>query len=218
MSKPFSVQSVLETLQSGQLAPKPHQKMYLSVYQRAQRVGGLLQTSTETIPPQKETKFRRHSSKTEKKAKPRAKILGFGKKKAHSEVLGDFVLPDPGGLLQEEEEQEERAVKFNLEVAAITFHQAVTGLETFVTTFAKTDRFVFHLASMRRMFLDLEASGIKLDHVLKHAHLTEKVEMDPQWGDGEWTWQKQLQADRDAEETELSAKAAKNALPFARNM
>ncbi|KAG7382389.1 hypothetical protein PHYBOEH_010487 [Phytophthora boehmeriae] len=104
------------------------------------------------------------------------------------------------------------------DTVAKTFHQVVTGLVIFAATFAKTDRFVFHLASMRRMFWDLKALGVKLDFVVQEGGLKKDQVRDPQWTNGEWTWQKQLQADRDAEEAELSAKAAKNALPFARNM
>ncbi|KAG1685444.1 hypothetical protein DVH05_017782 [Phytophthora capsici] len=89
----------------------------------------------------------------------------------------------------------------DLILAIKNFQDAVDALVAFVTTFAKTDRFVFHLASMRRMYLDLYAINVKLD----------------QCG-GSTEWQKQLQLDREKEEGELSARAAKNALPFARSM
>ncbi|KAF1774985.1 Protein kinase-like domain [Phytophthora cactorum] len=98
-----------------------------------------------------------------------------------------------------------------LEQASTAFHEAVAALAAFVTTFAKTDKFVFQLASMRRMYLDLHAIGLKLDKVVEFGGLkTEK--------EGTSTWQTQLLQDREKEEQELSLRAAKNALPFARNM
>ncbi|GMF28654.1 unnamed protein product [Phytophthora lilii] len=69
---------------------------------------------------------------------------------------------------------------------------------------------------MRRMYLDLQVVGGKLDSVVKLAGLKSDLQADNQQED--WTWQKQLMADREQEEDELSKKAAKNALPFARNM
>ncbi|KAG7382392.1 mitogen-activated protein kinase kinase kinase 9 [Phytophthora boehmeriae] len=205
MGDSISIQSDVGTLQAAHLAPRPHQRMYLSVYERALRVGALLEELIRSKPRRKGTTFRRRSSKKEKK--PKSKLLSI--KKAHSEVPETEIC---------DLQQDQMSVEFSLEMATFNFHLAVAGLETFVATFAKTDRFVFHLASMRRMFLDLKALGIKLDRVLNYAQLKETVKVDPQWTNGEWTWQKQLQADRDAEEAELSAKAAKNALPFARNM
>ncbi|KAG6966834.1 hypothetical protein JG687_00004634 [Phytophthora cactorum] len=98
-----------------------------------------------------------------------------------------------------------------LEQASTAFHEAVAALAAFVTTFAKTDKFVFQLASMRRMYLDLHAIGLKLDNVVEFGGLkTEK--------EGTSTWQTQLLKDREKEEQELSLRAAKNTLPFARNM
>jgi serine/threonine protein kinase len=91
------------------------------------------------------------------------------------------------------------------------FHDVVSALQAFGVTFAKTDRFVFHLASMRRMYLDLVAIGVKLDAVVKAGGLAQQL-MEKE------TWEKQLLADRDKEEAELSVRAAKNALPLARRM
>ncbi|KAL3659212.1 hypothetical protein V7S43_015790 [Phytophthora oleae] len=91
----------------------------------------------------------------------------------------------------------------DLALAVRNFQDAVDALAAFVTTFAKTDKFVFHLASMRRMYLDLYAISVKLDQ---------------SGGVIGTEWQKQLQLNRDKEEAELSARAAKNALPFARSM
>lgn len=51
--------------------------------------------------------------------------------------------------------------------AAALYREAVRALVAFVTTFSKTDKFVFHLASMRRMYLDLCAVGSKLDQVVE---------------------------------------------------
>ncbi|KAE8963736.1 hypothetical protein PR002_g29194 [Phytophthora rubi] len=66
------------------------------------------------------------------------------------------------------------------------------------------------------MYWDLEAIGVKLDEVVDLAELQHKVEL--QGKEQGWTWRKQLEEDREKEEAELSARAAKNALPFARNM
>ncbi|KAG7384708.1 hypothetical protein PHYPSEUDO_002353 [Phytophthora pseudosyringae] len=55
--------------------------------------------------------------------------------------------------------------------AAKHFVAVVEALVAFVTTFAKTDKFVFHLASMRRMYLDLYAVGARLDLVAEIAGL-----------------------------------------------
>ncbi|KAL4092794.1 LIM domain kinase 1 [Phytophthora ramorum] len=99
------------------------------------------------------------------------------------------------------------------DAAVTTFHEVVKTLQQFVTTFAKTDRFVFHLASMRRMFLDLHAVGVKLDYIMEVGGLEDIVKKEK-----EEHWEKQLQADREKEEAELSTRAAKNALPFARKM
>ncbi|ETP24142.1 serine/threonine protein kinase, variant [Phytophthora nicotianae CJ01A1] len=94
--------------------------------------------------------------------------------------------------------------------ASTAFHEAVELLAAFVTTFSKTDQFVFHLASMRRMYLDLVAIGTNLDRAVLCAGLNAKINARD--------WKKQLDVDREKEEEELSARAAKNALPFARNM
>ncbi|KAG6954566.1 hypothetical protein JG688_00012283 [Phytophthora aleatoria] len=98
-----------------------------------------------------------------------------------------------------------------LEQASTAFHEALAALAAFATTFAKTDKFVFQLASMRRMYLDLHAIGLKLDKVVEFGGLKTGKE-------GTSTWQTQLLQDREKEEQELSLRAAKNTLPFARNM
>ncbi|KAE8898301.1 hypothetical protein PF003_g17718 [Phytophthora fragariae] len=61
-----------------------------------------------------------------------------------------------------------------------------------------------------------QAIGVKLDEVVDLAELQHKVELEGK--EQGWTWRKQLEEDREKEEAELSARAAKNALPFARNM
>ncbi|OWZ19895.1 Serine/threonine protein kinase [Phytophthora megakarya] len=101
------------------------------------------------------------------------------------------------------------SVTHAVEEAVEYFHQVCTALEAFATTFAKTDRFVFHLASMRRMYLDLFEIGEKLDKVVENGGLKSMEDR---------MWLKQLQLDREKEETELSTRAGRNALPFARNM
>ncbi|EGZ07940.1 hypothetical protein PHYSODRAFT_526754 [Phytophthora sojae] len=97
--------------------------------------------------------------------------------------------------------------------AAALYREAVRALVAFVTTFSKTDKFVFHLASMRRMYLDLCAVGSKLDQVVEVGGLKGVAD-----DSTNTTWQTQLMAGREQEEEGLSARAAKNALPFARNM
>ncbi|KAE8983264.1 hypothetical protein PF011_g21262 [Phytophthora fragariae] len=107
----------------------------------------------------------------------------------------------------------ERQPTSSLLSAASLYHEAVRALVAFVTTFSKTSKFVFHLASMRRMYWDLYAVGVKLDQVVDVGGLN-TMEDD----NCNATWQTQLMTDREQEEEELSARAAKNALPFARNM
>ncbi|KAG6612013.1 serine/threonine protein kinase [Phytophthora cinnamomi] len=108
--------------------------------------------------------------------------------------------------MQQQQQPEQLAAA---DSAVAVYRQVVEALVAFATTFSKTDKFVFHLASMRVMYLDLCAVGVKLDQAVQVAGLAAVKDE---------TWHTQLTADREQEEAGLSARAAKNALPFARNM
>ncbi|GMF32411.1 unnamed protein product [Phytophthora fragariaefolia] len=95
------------------------------------------------------------------------------------------------------------------DLAVAKYHCVVSALVAFVVTFSKTDKFIFHLASMRRMYVELVKVGEGLAQVVTVGRLE---------GRDNDTWKQQLVADREQEEAALSARAAKNALPFARNM
>ncbi|EGZ21170.1 hypothetical protein PHYSODRAFT_255336 [Phytophthora sojae] len=200
-SAPISTAQDVAALQA--LSPKPHQFMFTSLLKWALALGHLLQSALPPQDPQQQQQhqnepkrglFRRNSTSSSKK-KPKKERKKPSK--AKSETFR-------GGAM---------------EAAILLFHRVVEGCQHFVTTFGKTHKFVFHLASMRRMYLDLEALGAKLDKVVTLAELQEKVELERQQGKEQgWTWRKQLDEDREKEEAELSARAAKNALPFARNM
>ncbi|KAE9275040.1 hypothetical protein PF001_g26780 [Phytophthora fragariae] len=83
-------------------------------------------------------------------------------------------------------------------------------------TKARSETFRLEPTARDSMYWDLEAIGVKLDEVVDLAELQHKVELEGK--EQGWTWRKQLEEDREKEEAELSARAAKNALPFARNM
>ncbi|KAL4117473.1 LIM domain kinase 1 [Phytophthora ramorum] len=205
----------LRVLRSPQLSPRPHQVMFQAVHQLALDVGAALVQQLAAQPPARRGVgiFRRHSSASTKKPQKDKKRLIFANAKARSapKIERDFSQTDPCSLLSDMESQ--KASKVPFETAVVVFHQVVKTLQQFVTTFAKTDRFVFHLASMRRMFLDLHAVGVKLDYIMEVGGLEDIVKKEK-----EEHWEKQLQAGREKEEAELSTRAAKNALPFARKM
>ncbi|KAG3022267.1 hypothetical protein PC121_g6529 [Phytophthora cactorum] len=179
------------------LKAQPHQLMFASMLQWVLLVGAVLLTLHETQTPKARGFFRSHSCSSKKKQKKDRKRAGTTTSRSDRNVLqteSDQVSPD---------------------MAAMLFHQATESCREFVATFSKTHKFVFHLASMRRMYLDLVAIGTKLDRVVVCAGLTDKINAQKEPG---WTWRQRLDADREQEEQELSARAAKNALPFARNM
>jgi serine/threonine protein kinase len=211
---PQSMETALATLRSARLAPRPHQAMFASLLLYVILVGGYLRDRVEEAAksqPASRTAsglglFRRHSSLSKKKIKTR---INFAKAKARSE-RDSFAQTDPCGGLGDRQ--------ISLSTAVTVFQRVVESVQAFVITFAKTDRFVFQLASMRRMYLDLHAMGGQLDYVVRVGGLEESVEADKQGKPDGWTWEKQLLADREQEEAELSVRAAKNALPFARRM
>ncbi|KAL3659187.1 LIM domain kinase 1 [Phytophthora oleae] len=181
-----SMDDALASLSSPRLAPRAHQVMYAGVHRFATSIGKELQVRTSSY--KKPGIFRRHSLSANQKRPNDTKRFLFGKNKAKSE----------------------RQVGTAASLAVDIFQEVVKKMADFVTTFDKTDKFVFHLASMRRMYLDLHAIGLKLDEVVKLEGLKDS--------DNQESWEKQLQLDREKEEAELSARAAKNALPFARSM
>ncbi|OWZ22766.1 TKL protein kinase [Phytophthora megakarya] len=179
------------------LQPRTHQVMFTSIHQRALDIGNELLSQIPKISPKKGRRigiFRRHSSSSKKKLKKDKKRVRKLDKTQSDEW--DFIHTEPI-----------RLDEISVDTAISWFQKVVESVDYFVTTFSKTDKFVFHLASMRRMYLDLHGIGVKLDFVEKIGGLQENHE-----------WENQLQLDRDKEETELSTRAAKNALPFARNM
>ncbi|KAE8977736.1 hypothetical protein PR003_g25903, partial [Phytophthora rubi] len=196
------------------LTPPPHQLMFASLLQWALALGLLLQSvlPTKQAAPKRRF-FRRNSSSSSKKKKEKKEKKKEEKKKPTKARSETFRLePTARDSLTFTRTEEGGAMT----AAVSLFHQVVERCQHFVATFSKTHRFVFHLASMRRMYWDLEAIGVKLDEVVELAELQHKVELEGK--EQGWTWRLQLDEDREKEEAELSARAAKNALPFARNM
>ncbi|ETI54321.1 TKL protein kinase [Phytophthora nicotianae P1569] len=187
-SSPSADMEALKTLSA-----QPHQHMFASMLQWVLEVGPLFQTLIETQTPR--GIFRRHSSSSKKKQKKDKKRANFA------------TTPSDNSLTQTEHAD---LHQLSPDMATALFHQVVESCREFMATFSKTHKFVFHLASMRRMYLDLVAIGTNLDRAVLCAGLNAKVNARD--------WKKQLDVDREKEEEELSARAAKNALPFARNM
>ncbi|GMF56000.1 unnamed protein product [Phytophthora fragariaefolia] len=171
-----------------QLVAQPQQLMLAGTLQRARALGGqLLQRES---PRGRRGLFRRGSSLRKKPKKPPLKARSAP---AALQLLGDDADRSP-------------------QAAATRFHQAAQSCAELATTFAKTSKFVFHVASVRRMHADLHAVGRQLALV---AALVDAAELQPSGGT---SWAQQLQDDRGQEEAQLGARAAKNALPFARDM
>ncbi|RLN02379.1 hypothetical protein BBJ28_00025337, partial [Nothophytophthora sp. Chile5] len=209
------VEAELKRLLEKQVEPRAHQTMLKTTHGRAVRVGkGLIEQLHK--PPRKGGLgiFRRRSTKSNKK-KNREKLTkakSDGRMTLESMPLAwdiDTRASSTAGV---------QSLDVSLKQAVAVFHKVVALYFTFYATFKKTDRFVFHLASMRRMYLDLLQLNEKLDDVVARGGLNMSVNVDPAWKVEGMTWQTQLGLDRETEETELSVKAAKNALPFARNM
>ncbi|KAJ8563815.1 hypothetical protein ON010_g7529 [Phytophthora cinnamomi] len=215
---PNSTAQDVETLKRLEQAVQPHQLMFASLLKFAIALGLLLLQVKEVPQQQRRRLFRSRTapSKKKKEEKKKQKKDKKDKKppvKAHS---GTFRLEQTATSRESADPlTSTTSVEPSLDAALSLFHRAVEGCQHFCTTFAKTHKFVFHLASMRRMYLDLEAIGAKLDLVVECAELTDKAEAMKL---GKEQWRKQLGEDREKEEAELSARAAKNALPFARNM
>ncbi|KAG1696864.1 hypothetical protein DVH05_017773 [Phytophthora capsici] len=185
-----SMDDTLTSLSSPRLSPRAHQLMYAGIHHLATSIGKELQVHASNY--KKPGIFRRHSLSANKKRSNDRKRFRFGKNKAKSE----------------------RNMGTTASFAVEIFQEVVKQMADFVTTFDKTDKFVFHLACMRRMYLDLHGIGLKLDEVVKLEALKRNSNSDAQ----ELSWEQQLLRDREKEEAELSTRAAKNALPFARSM
>ncbi|KAE9333792.1 hypothetical protein PF008_g14276 [Phytophthora fragariae] len=111
------------------------------------------------------------------------------------------------------EKKKEKEKKKPTKARSETFRLEPTARDSL--TFTRTEE-GGAMAAAVSMYWDLEAIGVKLDEVVDLAELQHKVELEGK--EQGWTWRKQLEEDREKEEAELSARAAKNALPFARNM
>ncbi|RLN32638.1 hypothetical protein BBJ28_00000413 [Nothophytophthora sp. Chile5] len=101
-----------------------------------------------------------------------------------------------------------------LEVALAVFHEAVTRYDAFCAMFSQTTRFLFHLASMRPMYLDLKALNKTLDDAMMRAGLDVSVDVEPEVEEADMTWKQLLDGDREKEEAHLSRITDANELPF----
>ncbi|RLN98216.1 hypothetical protein BBJ28_00000006 [Nothophytophthora sp. Chile5] len=101
-----------------------------------------------------------------------------------------------------------------LEVALALFHEAATRYDAFCVMFSQTTRFLFHLASVRPMYLDLKVLNKTLDDTMMRAGLDVSVDVEPEIEEAGMTWKQLLDGDREQEEAHLSRATDANELPF----